>query len=248
MMHTNRAGYCSYGAWELKATYQRNMLLGIIGSLALFMAVPAIFLLTQSSEVPTTGESKDPLPADSVVVRPFDDNWVIIPGRPVAEGNISDRQAGRFVNLQPMADEDYVADEDPVDLVPGSYADGPFPTSGETGGRVFRGDYGSGETDGSYPTDTEFVVCERYPEMVYKAVPEYPRVLEELGLEGVVWVRVLVDIDGSVKEARVARSSESAAFDEAALSAAYRNRFTPAIQSGRPVPIWVAYKVEFVLD
>ena len=39
---------------------------------------------------------------------------------------------------------------------------------------------------------------------------------------------------------------EGAAAEEAAVKAAYKCRFKPAIQNGRPVAVWVSYQVEFV--
>ena len=61
--------------------------------------------------------------------------------------------------------------------------------------------------------------------------------------------KALVDIDGSVRDAMIFVSSNSkAGFDDEALRAAYKCKYKPAIHDGRPVPIWVSYKVEFVLE
>jgi protein TonB len=57
-----------------------------------------------------------------------------------------------------------------------------------------------------------------------------------------------VDTDGTVKEAVVYVSSGVAVLDRAALKAAYKNKFRPAVQNGNPVAIWVTYKVKFELD
>ena len=46
----------------------------------------------------------------------------------------------------------------------------------------------------------------------------------------------------------VAKSSGTQSLDEAAVAAATDNVFKPGIQNGRPVNVWVSYKVEFTLD
>ncbi len=68
------------------------------------------------------------------------------------------------------------------------------------------------------------------------------------GIEGKVVVLVLVGQNGNVIDSRVARSSGTESLDEAALEWAYRNKFSPAIQNGRPVAVWATYEVEFVLE
>jgi protein TonB len=97
------------------------------------------------------------------------------------------------------------------------------------------------------PPRGKFVHREKEPEMILECQPLYPRLAERAGIEGVVWIEALLDIDGSVRDAVVAKSSGTASLDEAALIAAYKNRFSPAIQKGRPLAIWVTYKVEFIL-
>ena len=97
------------------------------------------------------------------------------------------------------------------------------------------------------PGANEFVPVEIPAEMIYEHVPEYPRLAKTAGMEAVVWVKALVDKNGSVRDAMILKSSGSkAGFDEAAVKAAFKCRFKPAIQNGRPVAVWVSYQVEFV--
>jgi len=37
-------------------------------------------------------------------------------------------------------------------------------------------------------------------------------------------------------------------FEEAAVKAAYKCRYRPAIQNGNPIGVWISYTVEFVLE
>jgi TonB family protein len=60
-------------------------------------------------------------------------------------------------------------------------------------------------------------------------------------------VRALVGADGSVLKAVAWVSSGDERLDKAALAAAFKCRFSPALQNGQPVALWVTYKVEFVL-
>lgn len=89
---------------------------------------------------------------------------------------------------------------------------------------------------------------EIYPEMVYKHRPDYPRLAKQAGITGTVWVKALVDEAGKVLKAIVARSSGTVSLDEAAVKAAYKNKFTPAMQKGKLIKVWVTYPIEFVLD
>jgi protein TonB len=104
------------------------------------------------------------------------------------------------------------------------------------------------DEDEFMPAPDDFVPVEIHAEMIYEEIPEYPRLARQAGMEAVVWVKALVDKDGDVRQAMVAKSSGSkAGFDEAAVAAAYKCKFKPAIQNGRPVPVWVTYSVEFLL-
>ena len=37
-------------------------------------------------------------------------------------------------------------------------------------------------------------------------------------------------------------------FEEAALEAAYKSKYTPGMEGDRPVAVWVSYMVKFKLD
>ena len=73
--------------------------------------------------------------------------------------------------------------------------------------------------------------------------PDYPKADREAGRQGDVWIRVLVDRCGSVREALLYKSSGTQSLDEAALATAPDFLFEPAIKDGRPVSAWVTYRV-----
>jgi TonB family protein len=97
------------------------------------------------------------------------------------------------------------------------------------------------------PEMDEFVPVEVIAEMIHYETPRYPREAEQANATGTVWVKSLVGRDGSVLDATVYRSSGNRYLDEAAVAAAPGCRFKPAIQGGKPVAMWVTYKVEFKL-
>ena len=66
------------------------------------------------------------------------------------------------------------------------------------------------------------------PRVVSASQPKYPSSARNAGIEGVVGVKMLVSADGRVEEATVVRSSGHADLDEAAVTAVYKWRFSPA--------------------
>jgi TonB family protein len=74
---------------------------------------------------------------------------------------------------------------------------------------------------------------------------EPPRVASGAYREGGVSVKVLVSRTGSVKDARILKSSCSSAQDQAVLDAAHKSKFKPAMKNGKPVAVWFEYMVEF---
>ena len=98
------------------------------------------------------------------------------------------------------------------------------------------------------PQPDDFVPVDTPPEMTLQAVPKYPDEAKENGIEGIVWVKALIDTTGKVREAQVAKSSGHDILDKEALKAAYLCNYMPGMQEDRPVAVWVTYKIEFTLD
>lgn len=92
----------------------------------------------------------------------------------------------------------------------------------------------------------EIWMVEKKPELVTKMVLEYPDLARKAGLEGTVYVKLLVGSDGRVKKAGVLRGDEI--FHKATMKAVMQFVFTPAIQNDRPVPVWVVMPIVFKLQ
>lgn len=79
-------------------------------------------------------------------------------------------------------------------------------------------------------------------------VPEYPDEARRNNEQGTVLLRVLVDIDGSVKRVEIAQSSGFAILDDAARETVIeRWRFVPARRGGIAVKSWVRIPIRFAL-
>ena len=102
---------------------------------------------------------------------------------------------------------------------------------------------GSSSNLGDDEEIVEFWAVEQEPELLKDAVPKYPPVAWEAGLEGAVFVQFLVGSDGRVREAKVLRGPE--VFREAAIEAALRFVFRPAMQNDKPVAVRMTRRISF---
>ncbi|MFQ5606787.1 MAG: energy transducer TonB [Candidatus Zixiibacteriota bacterium] len=238
-----------YGAFEQKRHYQRHLgsALGIVmlGLVTLWLAS----VVACDSEPPTTGV---------VPVAPYgSDSTKFSPGPPIDRPPSDPRGAKRGNSVvAPPEREGYKPVEVEIEFtasdsllrsntVSNSFESGEAPgSSGQSGRESARASRG-----GSHPDPTVIIPVDVMPRFVYKEVPDYPRLARSAGIEGVVWVKVLVDTRGMVSGAFVAKSSgANVGFEEAALAAARLCRFSPAIQNGSPVAIWVTFAFKFELE
>ncbi|UCF69847.1 MAG: energy transducer TonB [candidate division WOR-3 bacterium] len=85
------------------------------------------------------------------------------------------------------------------------------------------------------------------PKPVYQQKPRYPDLARRAGIEGQAVVKALVDIDGSVMDVQILKSSGNQMLDEAALAAARQWKFSPAKQRDKFVRVYVSIPVNFRL-
>lgn len=78
--------------------------------------------------------------------------------------------------------------------------------------------------------------------------PKYPELARLAGIEGTVFVKALVDIDGKIMATEIQKSSGNTVLDEAALEAAKYAVFTPAKQQDIYVRVWVSIPYRFYLS
>ncbi|MFO7649953.1 MAG: energy transducer TonB [bacterium] len=101
-------------------------------------------------------------------------------------------------------------------------------------------------------TDTDIPIVpfwkvEVKPKPVKIPVPNYPEMARTAGIEGQAVVEALVDVDGTVADARILKSAGNTALDQAAVEAAMRSTFTPAKQRDQAVRVWVSIPFRFTL-
>jgi TonB family protein len=92
--------------------------------------------------------------------------------------------------------------------------------------------------------DANVTRLDRQPQIIKKVEPEYPEAAKRAGIEGTVFVNMLVGKNGRVKKA-VPIKSDAEILNDAAVAAAEQFLFTPAIADGKPVEVWVAYPFRF---
>jgi protein TonB len=82
----------------------------------------------------------------------------------------------------------------------------------------------------------------------YNPKPPYPALSKRMGEQGLVMVRVWVEIDGAVSQGSIQTSSGHPRLDAVALSTVLRWRFTPGSVGGTSQAMWVQVPVRFVLE
>lgn len=102
------------------------------------------------------------------------------------------------------------------------------------------------------PTGPEIEIVPYYkvevkPQPVFQQKPRYPDLARRAGIEGQTVVKALVDIDGSVMDVQVLKSSGNQMLDEAALAAARQWKFSPAKQRDKFVRVYVSIPINFRL-
>jgi TonB family protein len=114
---------------------------------------------------------------------------------------------------------------------------------------------GKGSTEGSITTETGeldpspgiFIPVEHPPVPIKEVVPQYPDIARRAGVEGTVWINVLVDKQGRAKRAMIIKS-DAEVLSESAIQAALQWLFTPAMMSNGPVTVWASIPFRFKLN
>jgi len=234
--------YSPYGAYEMKSKYQRNFFFGTLATLTF-----VVLILVISWAITNLGK-EEIVDAPVVVIKTIAELGPppTIAKKPpqvaVSQPNVVAPKVGI---PKPVADDE-VIDDDVVLATRDELAQIVAPDVKDI--TDMSGDDIKIEIEDDYlPDIKEFTPVEIYPEMIYEEKPEYPRLAEQAGIEGIVYVRALVSKDGKVLDAVIEKTSGTASLDDAAVKAAYKNRFKPGIQNGRPIACWVTYRVSFEL-
>ncbi|MFH2055775.1 MAG: TonB family protein [bacterium] len=223
----NSAGYPTIGAFELKRTYQRNMIIAVLVVLscwALCFAVAGLSgMMWPVAIADDTFESVLDIDIESILPPSVEEEPMTVETRPSEPPTFRMPEATALLAapsetglLEPAIYRRMASQQESGIGAPGWFA----PTS--------------------VKTDT--------PCPLKLPLASYPEVARKAGLEGTVFLQVFVGADGLVKNVLVAiPSGLQVGFEEAAVRAAWMSRWLPAVQDGEPVGRWVRYPVRFRL-
>ncbi|MCG8343429.1 MAG: TonB family protein, partial [Chlorobiales bacterium] len=103
--------------------------------------------------------------------------------------------------------------------------------------------------DGGIGDAPVFVPVETMPSFIQQRKPRYPERARRAGLEGKVFVGVLISENGRAIKAQIMRRepADRKEFDKAAIEAVMKSRYSPGIQNGKPVKVWLMLPIRFML-
>jgi len=228
--------FMPYGAPELLAAESRHLSRATITSSALATAVFLVALLFSPPRW-----APEPIRVVDVAPRPYVpllDLQESIPPAPPATPMRSRTFPDECV-IRPTADP-----EAPPVEVTGAQSG---PIEGDVK-RPLEGVVGvAGDREEPPPDFNDPRFPDELPVLVTKVEPEYPSLARQAGVEGRVVVHILVGKDGRVLKTQVAERFSNLLLNEAALEAAQRCVFKPALTNNRPVAVWVAMPFDFRL-
>jgi len=231
-----------YGALELKRYYQRSMTMGIMIAAAFHLAIIGGVLVFQYIKARTSADEAVAVVRIKTLadIAPPPSMTQAKPQVAVEQPDIAPPSIGIPT---PVPDEEVVEEVRFATRAELAELSAPVEAVGAGGGDSMIVDI---PVEEYFPEAGEFVAVEVMPAEIYHETPEYPEMASLTEKSGTVWVQALVDKEGKVRDARVLKpSGTNVGFEESAIEAAYKNRYKPAIQNGRPVAVWVSYKVDF---
>ncbi len=94
-----------------------------------------------------------------------------------------------------------------------------------------------------------WVQADIMPRFLHQEKPEYPEKARIAGIEGKVFVIVMIGKDGKPSKAHVVKRTppEQTIFDKPAMDAVMNSTYEPAMQNGEPIDVWLAVPIRFSL-
>jgi len=232
-----------YGAFELKQAYRKNMFIGMFTAIALHLVIiGSIFLISYLS-------SKPPEVAGTIVINPSTDLGApptLYPKDIPIRVTAPERAQPSIGVPTPVPEEDAPEGVEvaTMDDLAAMVALLPIIDLDESGDKNIIIE----DLEELLPSPNDFVACEEMPTQVVTVHPDYPEMARRAQIEGVVWVKALVDKKGKVRDVIILKESgANAGFEEAAFDAAMKTEWKPAISNGQPVIVWVSYRIIFTL-
>jgi TonB family protein len=109
---------------------------------------------------------------------------------------------------------------------------------------------------------SENIQVDTMPSPISSIAPKYPEIARKLGVEAMIWLKLVINEKGEASKVVVFKSNlinagkgtaneAEAALNElnaAAVDAARQWKFNPAVLNGKPVKVWVTLPFKFKLD
>jgi len=235
------------GRLQVKLAYRRNLLKGILLASSAAICLSGILgftadgSATSDPEVPPGGRPG----GDTVFITPPPPDIFEIPKRAadpphVKSDGVDKADFGKVIAAEDREASEFGSLDDLRKFAAGKASAG---SGGIDGTEIILPDNLS-----DLPPPGIFIAYEEAPVNISEDLPAYPAMALRAGIEGSVWVEVLIGKDGRVLDALILRESgQNAGFEESAISSARKSIWKPAISGGQPVAVWISYKVVFRL-
>jgi len=239
-----QAMHVPYGAYELKRNYQKNMFLGTGFSAGLTLLCILGVWLYSVVTYEDIGDARNIIRIKTIAELGAPPSLAAKPPQiDIAKPQMAAPKVGIPT---PVADEEAV-DENAVMATQDELQDINAPTLAPTDGSDQQLVIDIPEDD-YMPSPDQFVPVETNPEQIYEEPGEFPRLAREGGFTASVIIQAFVDKTGTVKKAQAIKCTRPGmGFEEAAVKAAYKCKYRPAIQNGNPIGVWISYKYDFVI-
>ncbi len=233
-----------YGSFELKKLVGKNLMRGLIISVLVHSAVVASPYIAKlfESDIPeptrviiidpsqlTKLKSQRDTPEQVQIARPN-----IAPPKAAIPVAVPEEQVDEQQQLMPSQEElsniMSAGSDDSLDF--GAGTDVVIQETGE----------------GDIPSSDVFIPFEVAPQPLpdFSPKPETPEMAKMAGVQGKVIVQVFVDKKGEVKKWKIVKEEpKDLGFGEEVEKVITKWKFTPAIQQGNPVGVWIAIPFNF---
>lgn len=234
-----------YGAFELKRLYPRNYSIGMMIAILLHIIGISSFYVYQAMTV----EEYDNIPTVKMMkyseLGPPPSIQNEVPPQIAVSGPVAPPTVGvpKPVPDEEAPPEQTIASQQEMSAQAAPALDADL----GAGGAQITQDIKIEPEQNEDPDFDKFVAYEKGPEMIVAKTPEYPEIAKRAGITGKVFVKVLVDKEGKPKRAVVIKS-DSELFNQAAIDAAMKSAFTPAIQNQHPIAVWIVLPYKFQLN
>lgn len=140
----------------------------------------------------------------------------------------------------------------PVPVPDAKAVESTIPTQDVISGQsIFSGQEGTSDktfvVDTGIPSPYVWIPHEVEPAFKYKPRLEYPEPARIFEYQGTAYIKAYIGIDGSVLRIAIEKTSGYAILDSAAVSYIAKCKFTPALQQGKPVAVWIGQTITYKL-